>query len=347
MDAAVTPDAAFRLLTDYERVQSVFSNVLRSQTFRTVGAETRLQQVRGDTPAAYNSNGQSFGSAVRAAGAGARLQQAHCLAPRGCTVSQKHLLYLELLQGADTLATAALEESGATSLIAAWVNVLHLRCCRKADMHHVPTIRRRLACVRRPVACTLPPAAPYQMGLANNEISNGVFSMGRNRDSGSFQHQWLHSLQLQECRWEFLVFSGKFPLELTVAEQPAERRVVFSLASSPFMRAFQGTWQVRRGPPSAESQEQSSAWRPRPLCVPSRALGGRAVTHPVLKVLQTAGDLRLSANSRAGCDGCDWHCLIWLCSILSEPSAEAWARHVLCRCMSTPAGGATYSTPWR
>ena len=60
--------------------------------------------------------------------------------------------------------------------------------------------------------------------------------------------------QLQECRWEFLVFSGKFPLELTVAEQPAERRVVFSLASSPFMRAFQGTWQVR-DPLSAESHK--------------------------------------------------------------------------------------------
>lgn len=50
------------------------------------------------------------------------------------------------------------------------------------------------------------------------------------------------------------MFSGKFPLELTVAEQPAERRVVFSLASSPFMRAFQGTWQARGDPPSAESR---------------------------------------------------------------------------------------------
>lgn len=45
MDAAATPDAAFSLLTDYERVAAVFSNVLRSQTFRCVGAETRLQQV--------------------------------------------------------------------------------------------------------------------------------------------------------------------------------------------------------------------------------------------------------------------------------------------------------------
>jgi hypothetical protein len=50
---------------------------------------------------------------------------------------------------------------------------------------------------------------------------------------------------VQECRWEFLVFSGKFPLELTVSEQPGERRVVFSLAESPFMRSFQGTWQAR------------------------------------------------------------------------------------------------------
>jgi hypothetical protein len=46
MDASATPDAAFSLLTDYERVAAVFSNVLRSQTFRCVGAETRLQQAR-------------------------------------------------------------------------------------------------------------------------------------------------------------------------------------------------------------------------------------------------------------------------------------------------------------
>ncbi len=49
----------------------------------------------------------------------------------------------------------------------------------------------------------------------------------------------------QVCRWEFLVFSGKFPMELTVAESAEQRAITFSLASSPFMHSFQGTWQVR------------------------------------------------------------------------------------------------------
>lgn len=49
------------------------------------------------------------------------------------------------------------------------------------------------------------------------------------------------------CRWEFLVFSGKFPMELTVAESAEQRAITFSLASSPFMHSFQGTWQVRGG----------------------------------------------------------------------------------------------------
>ena len=40
------------------------------------------------------------------------------------------------------------------------------------------------------------------------------------------------------------MFSGKFPLELTVAEAPQRRQLVFSLEKSPFMDSFQGSWQV-------------------------------------------------------------------------------------------------------
>lgn len=78
----------------------------------------------------------------------------------------------------------------------------------------------------------------------------------------------------QVCRWEFLVFSGKFPLELTVAEQPEQRRVVFTLASSPFMKSFEGAWQVTLPftlpfsvsvPINVESSQSSGVW-----CSPSR-----------------------------------------------------------------------------
>lgn len=45
MEAAVPADTVFQLLCDYGRVAEVFSNVLRSSTYHTVGADTRLQQV--------------------------------------------------------------------------------------------------------------------------------------------------------------------------------------------------------------------------------------------------------------------------------------------------------------
>ncbi len=41
------------------------------------------------------------------------------------------------------------------------------------------------------------------------------------------------------------MFSGKFNMALTVAEQPSQRAVTFSLVDSPFMRSFQGRWQAR------------------------------------------------------------------------------------------------------
>ncbi len=47
MDSAAPADVVFGLLADYERVADVFSNVLRSSTYRRDnGAGTRLQQVR-------------------------------------------------------------------------------------------------------------------------------------------------------------------------------------------------------------------------------------------------------------------------------------------------------------
>lgn len=53
----------------------------------------------------------------------------------------------------------------------------------------------------------------------------------------------------QVCRWEFLMFSGKFEMALTVSEQSSDRVVTFSLVSSPFMRTFQGRWQARLSAP--------------------------------------------------------------------------------------------------
>jgi len=75
----------------------------------------------------------------------------------------------------------------------------------------------------------------------------------------------------QVCRWEFLVFSGKFDMALTVAEQPSQRAVTFSLVSSPFMRTFQGRWQV-------EEQEGGGCrvhhrMAVTPTLAPPRALG--------------------------------------------------------------------------
>lgn len=50
----------------------------------------------------------------------------------------------------------------------------------------------------------------------------------------------------QICRWEFLVFSGKFEMKVSVAEQPAAHSLTFDLVHSPFMRTFQGKWRVEQ-----------------------------------------------------------------------------------------------------
>lgn len=90
-----------------------------------------------------------------------------------------------------------------------------------------------------------PPDAVFQL-LADYDrvadIFSNVLRSSTHRTAGG-------DTRLQQvCRWEFLVFSGKFPLELTVSEDPGSRKLVFKLASSPFMRTFKGTWQVSEKP---------------------------------------------------------------------------------------------------
>ena len=54
---------------------------------------------------------------------------------------------------------------------------------------------------------------------------------------------------LQDCKWEFLVFSGNFGAELSVREDQQRANLTFSLIRSSFMNSFVGQWQV-----SSESQ---------------------------------------------------------------------------------------------
>ena len=51
---------------------------------------------------------------------------------------------------------------------------------------------------------------------------------------------------LQDCKWEFLVFSGNFGAELSVREDRQRANLTFSLIKSSFMNSFVGQWQVRR-----------------------------------------------------------------------------------------------------
>lgn len=53
---------------------------------------------------------------------------------------------------------------------------------------------------------------------------------------------------LQDCKWEFLVFSGNFRAKLGVKEDLQRRCVTFSLITSSFMKDFVGRWQVQPHP---------------------------------------------------------------------------------------------------
>ena len=65
MDSSASADSVFALLADYERVAEVFSNVMKSSTYRCVGADARLQQVNTVSQGFERSTsapGISFGS---------------------------------------------------------------------------------------------------------------------------------------------------------------------------------------------------------------------------------------------------------------------------------------------
>lgn len=50
---------------------------------------------------------------------------------------------------------------------------------------------------------------------------------------------------VQLCRWEFLIFSGRFQIVLSVHEgEGGPRNLVFRLVRSNFMRTLEGRWQV-------------------------------------------------------------------------------------------------------
>jgi len=49
----------------------------------------------------------------------------------------------------------------------------------------------------------------------------------------------------QDCKWEFLIFSGKFRAELGVKEDLQRRCLTFSLITSTFMKNFVGRWQIQ------------------------------------------------------------------------------------------------------
>ena len=50
---------------------------------------------------------------------------------------------------------------------------------------------------------------------------------------------------LQDCKWQFLMFSGTFETSLFMTEERGANRLSFNLAKpSMFMRSFQGRWQV-------------------------------------------------------------------------------------------------------
>ena len=52
-------------------------------------------------------------------------------------------------------------------------------------------------------------------------------------------------LCVQMCRWEFLIFSGRFKLVLSVHEgEGGPRSLTFRLLRSNFMRHMEGRWQV-------------------------------------------------------------------------------------------------------
>lgn len=49
---------------------------------------------------------------------------------------------------------------------------------------------------------------------------------------------------VQDCKWEFLIFSGKFKTELSVKEDIDKGCLTFNLIASSFMKHFVGQWQV-------------------------------------------------------------------------------------------------------
>lgn len=49
---------------------------------------------------------------------------------------------------------------------------------------------------------------------------------------------------MQDCKWEFLIFSGKFKTELSVKEEAEQGCLTFNLIASSFMKHFVGQWQV-------------------------------------------------------------------------------------------------------
>lgn len=80
--------------------------------------------------------------------------------------------------------------------------------------------------------------------LADYDRVGDVFSniIQSSTELGSDSSTTLH----QVCRWEFLLFSGKFKMQVSVAEQPAVHSLTFGLIHSPFMRTFQGQWRVEQ-----------------------------------------------------------------------------------------------------
>lgn len=62
-----------------------------------------------------------------------------------------------------------------------------------------------------------------------------------------------HLLGPQNCKWNFLAFSGTFKVHLGVQEDAAARSLLFTLVESSFMRSFKGSWIVKEAPSSSSS----------------------------------------------------------------------------------------------
>ncbi len=62
----------------------------------------------------------------------------------------------------------------------------------------------------------------------------------------------------QNCKWNFLAFSGTFKVHLGVQEDAAARSLLFTLVESSFMRSFKGSWIVKEAPSRTSSSSSGS-----------------------------------------------------------------------------------------